>query len=686
MARGKDVREVMDAMTSPEGLKITGEGGVTDYNDLDNLPKVNSVELKGNKTLAQLGIQEELTAGDNITISGGVISATPTDLSDYAKKEDVYDKDAADAKFQELLHAGDNIVIDTTTNTISAEQPDVSGFAKATSVYLKTEADVKFQDKLTAGSNITIDANNEISATQPDLTPYALSADVYDKTAADAKFQEIIHAGDNIVIDTTTNTISAEQPDLTDYVKTTSVYLKSEADIKFQESLSAGYGIDATDLATNQVSVKVDGTTVGFNANGELVANAAGGDTVVEGDGISITTTASGKEISAKLAAGANVTLNTESDGTITIGAAGGSGGTTTISAGDGVAVTATASGYEVAADPDGTTIGIDTNGKLKSLVSGGTTYGAGDAIDIDGNDDINVKVDGTTIHVNASNELEVIGGGGGTTYGEGTAIEIDSNDDINVKIDGTTITTNASGELQAVGGGGTTYTAGNGIDISTTVSGDVISTKVDNNTIGYDSNQRLEAKYAAGNGINITTTVNGPEISTKVDNSTIGTNASGQIEFIGAPVMPSGVIVPYGGATAPTGWLLCNGTEVSKTTYAELYAVIGDSFGTASDSSHFVLPDLREATTKGVGLSGKSNNHYDSDGVALGEFVEDRVQDHTHGLAQKAWTAGGEGGVNLLSVGSSHTSSYGTDLIRDARYGDTTEVKAVGVNYIIKA
>ena len=682
MARGKDVREVMDAMTSPEGLKITGEGGVTDYNDLDNLPKVNSVELKGNKTLDQLGIQGKLTAGDNITITGNEISAVPTDLSDYAKKEDVYDKDAADAKFQELLHAGDNIVIDTTTNTISAEQPDVSGFAKATSVYLKTEADVKFQDKLTAGSNITIDANNEISATQPDLTPYALSADVYDKTAADAKFQEIIHAGDNIVIDTTTNTISAEQPDLTDYVKTTSVYLKSEADIKFQESLSAGYGIDATDLATNQVSVKVDGTTVGFNANGELVANAAGGDTVVEGDGISITTTASGKEISAKLAAGANVTLNTESDGTITIGAAGGSGGTTTISAGDGVAVTATASGYEVAADPDGTTIGIDTNGKLKSLVSGGTTYGAGDAIDIDGNDDINVKVDGTTIHVNASNELEVIGGGGGTTYGEGTAIEIDSNDDINVKIDGTTITTNASGELQAVGGG-TTYTAGNGIDISTTVSGDVISTKVDGNTIDYDSNHRLEAKYAAGNGINITTTVNGPEISTKVDNSTIGTNASGQLEFIGTPVMPSGVIVPYGGATAPTGWFLCDGTEVSKTDYATLYAVIGDSFGTASDSSHFVLPDLREATTKGVGLTGKSNNHYDSDGVALGEFVDDRVQSHTHSLSYVDTNGSGSdtwGFANQRRINSGVTGN------NNGRSGATTEVKAVGVNYIIKS
>ena len=635
----------MDAMTSPEGLKITGEGGVTDYNDLDNLPKVNSVELKGNKTLAQLGIQEELTAGDNITISGGVISATPTDLSDYAKKEDVYDKDAADAKFQDLLHAGDNIVIDTTTNTISAEQPDVSGFVKATAVYLKSEADVKFQDKLTAGSNITIDVNNEISATQPDLTPYALSADVYDKTAADAKFQELLHAGDNIVIDTTTNTISAEQPDLTNYVKTTAVYLKDQADIKFQESLSAGYGIDATDLATNQVSVKVDGITVGFNGNGELVASSAGGDTVVEGDGISITTTASGKEISAKLAAGANVTLNTAADGTITIGAAGGGGGSTTISAGDGIAVSATAQGYEVAADPDGTTIGINASGKLESLVTPGQTLGAGSGIEIDSNDDINVKVDNSTIQVNLSGELEVVGGGGG----------------------------------------GDTVIAGDGISISSTLSGKEISANVDNNTVVINSNSEIEANYQAGTGIDIISTVSGPEISTKVDNSTIGTNVSGELEFIGTPVMPAGVIVPYGGNTAPTGWLLCNGTAVSRTTYATLFDVIGTAYGTGDGSTTFNLPDMREATTKGAGLTGLSNNHIDSDGLFVGEFIDDQLQNHTHSIAVRTFDGGTTGpGWHYLNEPVDSTVDSG-GINNNYRKGATTEVKAVGVNYIIK-
>ena len=156
----------------------------------------------------------------------------------------------------------------------------------------------------------------------------------------------------------------------------------------------------------------------------------------------------------------------------------------------------------------------------------------------------------------------------------------------------------------------------------------------------------------------------------------------------------PIGTILAYGGATAPAGWFICQGQELTKTEYAELYAVIGDSFGTASVNTKFVLPDLREATTKGVGLTGKSNNHYDSDGVALGEFVEDRVQSHSHvvidetsssGLAFR--TAGGGGDYGVASTSSNYTNRVSRLLAgNQANGGATTEVKAVGVNFIIKA
>lgn len=78
----------------------------------------------------------------------------------------------------------------------------------------------------------------------------------------------------------------------------------------------------------------------------------------------------------------------------------------------------------------------------------GGTTYTAGDGIDISAQDVISVKTDGTTIHANASGELEVIGGGGGGTYTAGEGIDISAQNEISAKVDGTSITVNASHEL----------------------------------------------------------------------------------------------------------------------------------------------------------------------------------------------------------------------------------------------
>lgn len=53
----------------------------------------------------------------------------------------------------------------------------------------------------------------------------------------------------------------------------------------------------------------------------------------------------------------------------------------------------------------------------------------------------------------------------------------------------------------------------------------------------------------------------------------------------------PLGVIMPYGGTTVPTAWLECDGSAVSRTTYADLFAVIGTKFGPGDGSTTFNLP-----------------------------------------------------------------------------------------------
>lgn len=65
---------------------------------------------------------------------------------------------------------------------------------------------------------------------------------------------------------------------------------------------------------------------------------------------------------------------------------------------------------------------------------------------------------------------------------------------------------------------------------------------------------------------------------------------AGSQVNSIYADA-PLGAIIPYGGATIPEGWLECDGSAVSRTTYADLFAVIGTKFGPGDGSTTFNLP-----------------------------------------------------------------------------------------------
>jgi microcystin-dependent protein len=77
-------------------------------------------------------------------------------------------------------------------------------------------------------------------------------------------------------------------------------------------------------------------------------------------------------------------------------------------------------------------------------------------------------------------------------------------------------------------------------------------------------------------------------------------TTASLQTIVVGNTI-PSGLISPHSGGTVPQGWLLCNGQQVSRTTYANLFAAIGDAHGNGDGSTTFHLPDLRGQVPRGV-------------------------------------------------------------------------------------
>jgi microcystin-dependent protein len=71
----------------------------------------------------------------------------------------------------------------------------------------------------------------------------------------------------------------------------------------------------------------------------------------------------------------------------------------------------------------------------------------------------------------------------------------------------------------------------------------------------------------------------------------------------------PTGGIIMFGGSSAPSGYLLCDGAAVSRSTYAALFAVIGTTFGIGNGSTTFNVPDLRGRVAVGMGQgSGLTN------------------------------------------------------------------------------
>ncbi|HEY8190920.1 MAG TPA: tail fiber protein [Alphaproteobacteria bacterium] len=123
----------------------------------------------------------------------------------------------------------------------------------------------------------------------------------------------------------------------------------------------------------------------------------------------------------------------------------------------------------------------------------------------------------------------------------------------------------------------------------------------------------------------------------------------------------PVGVISMWPAAAAPTDWLLCQGQSLLRADYADLFAVIGTTYG-AADGTHFTLPDL-----KGRFPVGKSavDTEYDALGETGGEkthtLIASEMPAHTHSYPNDAGS-GAPGSGNAVAYGGgqggAHSSS----------------------------
>jgi microcystin-dependent protein len=124
------------------------------------------------------------------------------------------------------------------------------------------------------------------------------------------------------------------------------------------------------------------------------------------------------------------------------------------------------------------------------------------------------------------------------------------------------------------------------------------------------------------------------------------------------ASTMPAGTVVSFMGneANIPEGWLLCDGSTVSRSQYTALYAAIGTVWGFGDNATTFNLPDLRGVFERGVsGASGKDADAANrtpvkeggNSGNNVGSYQGDEFKSHTHSMRNRYRAEYGNGGFN---------------------------------------
>lgn len=129
----------------------------------------------------------------------------------------------------------------------------------------------------------------------------------------------------------------------------------------------------------------------------------------------------------------------------------------------------------------------------------------------------------------------------------------------------------------------------------------------------------------------------------------------------------PIGSIIDYGSDTPPEGWLVCDGSAISRATYADLFAVIGTAFGNGDGATTFNLPDKRGRFSRGrangqatdpdratrTAISGGNT------GDNVGSYQTDQYLAHNHTLYRRTAGGGSTGYSSALIGQPSYTYAY---------------------------
>ena len=159
----------------------------------------------------------------------------------------------------------------------------------------------------------------------------------------------------------------------------------------------------------------------------------------------------------------------------------------------------------------------------------------------------------------------------------------------------------------------------------------------------------------------------------------------------------PVGVISPYSGSTAPTGWLIADGSAVSRTTYAALFAITSTTYGVGDGSTTFNLPDLKGRVPVGKSADTEFDTLGETGGEKTHALTEAELASHGHTLSVLTGSgAGSYGGMTTVGYNAAFNAStfpvvpktggnnYGIDATGSGTAHNNLQ-PYITINYIIK-
>ncbi len=155
---------------------------------------------------------------------------------------------------------------------------------------------------------------------------------------------------------------------------------------------------------------------------------------------------------------------------------------------------------------------------------------------------------------------------------------------------------------------------------------------------------------------------------------NSIPTNSPKGSSFQGlqSSITPIGVIRFFAGSVVPNGWLLCNGSTVSRKAYGDLFKVIGTTFGAGNSNDTFTLPDMRGRIPicAGTGTSLTTRTLGSNVGAETATLSEANMASHTHTATVGTQTANHTHSGTSGTVSADHTHGWGRNVGSFGSYG----------------